>query len=137
MTNVELTDWNCVIDAQSVNPSNRQFTLRQVRWPNRHRADALPRQREDRVGDGRDDRRVRRLTSAARSLFALDDVDFDFGRLVHPDHVERVEVSLLDAPTFDRDLMFQRRRETVDDAALDLLLEPVWIEHDARVERTH
>ena len=53
-------------------------------------------------------------------LAARHDVHLDLGHLAHAQHRVVVEVALLDAAVLEGDLAVQRRRQAVDDRALDL-----------------
>src|ERR1017187_1332548 len=80
--------------------------------------DTFARQREDRVADRRSNRRRARLANPAARFLTRDDVHFDCGRLGHGQQCVVVEVALLDAPIFNRDLVLERRRQPEHDAAL-------------------
>ena len=60
---------------------------------------------------------------------------FDHGRFVDPQHVVLIEVALLHAAFVDRDFAFQRRRQSVDDGAADLLLEDRGIDDMSAIDR--
>src|SRR6266550_3730324 len=89
--------------------------------------DPPARRRKDGVRHRGHDRRRAGLADAARRLGALDQMNFDRGRLAQAQHPIVVEVVLLDATVLDRDLAPQDARDPEDDAALHLRL------HDVRV----
>src|SRR5712692_3582633 len=101
----------------------------------RQRAEPLARHREDRVrkrgpGHGR-----ARLADPAGRFIVAHEVHFDRRRLTHPQHPIVVEVGLLDPPILERDLAPQRRADAEIDAALDLCLHDVGVDHGAAVDR--
>src|SRR5882672_3864224 len=88
----------------------------------RHRqlAHARACRRIDRVGHCRRDRRGSGLAHPSRRLDAVHNVYLDCRRLVQPQHRVIVEIALLDAAIFQRDLTTECRRDAEDDPALDL-----------------
>src|ERR1700745_43069 len=90
-----------------------------------HLAQALSRRRIDRIGDGGDDARGRGFSHAARRLRTLDDMNLDFRRLVHADHLVGVEVGLLDTAVLQRDLTIERSRGAKGYSAHELRLDSV------------
>src|SRR5688572_24692163 len=72
------------------------------------------------VGNGRRNRRGSRLAYAAGRCETADDVDVDLRRLVETKDAVAVEVALVDAAAFDRDLAVECRGEAEDCAALHL-----------------
>jgi hypothetical protein len=62
-------------------------------------------------------------------------VDLDCRRLVHAQHLIRVEVALLDTPVLQRDLAIEGSGGAEDDAALELRLHGVGIDNGAAIHR--
>src|SRR5690242_8881200 len=74
----------------------------EARFGERQRADALAGGGEDRVSDGREHRRKRRLAETGRVVLGLQEVALDVGRgLRQPQHLMLVVVGLLDAALVD------------------------------------
>jgi len=65
------------------------------------------------------------------------DVNVNLRHLVHRKSLVAVEIGLLDAPVLHRDLAMKRRRKTIDDGALDLRLDRVWIDGDPAIDSAH
>src|SRR5215213_3125061 len=83
-------------------------------------ADALAGRGEDRVEHGRRRDRDRRLADAAPEAAGRDRLRLDRRHLVDAHYVVGVEVLLLDPAALDGALAVERRREAVDEGALDL-----------------
>src|SRR4030095_583866 len=98
-------------------------------------AKSLASRRVDRIGHCWRDRGGPCFAHPARRLAAVDDVNLDCGRLVHPQHHIIVEIVLLDATALERDLSTERRRDSEDDRALDLRPHGIGIDDSAAVDR--
>src|SRR5215467_7319755 len=77
----------------------------------RHLAQALAGRGEDRIGNGGNDGCGPGFAHSTRRLGALDDMDVDGGCLIDAEHLVGVEVGLLDAAVFQRDLAMQSGRD--------------------------
>ena len=102
----------------------------------RQRAQPLPGQREKGVGDGRRGRRHAELGDAARRLVAFEQLDADLGRVAQDRQAvgaDRPRASAM--PLVDLDRLAGRGGDAVDDAALDLLLDDLGIDHPAAIDR--
>ena len=62
-------------------------------------------------------------------------MDFDFWHLRQPNHFIVGDTLLNDAPLIDRYLTVERRRHSIDDAALYLRFDAIWIDHRAAIDR--
>src|SRR5258707_584678 len=97
----------------------------------------LPRRGENHIAHRRRNRRRPRLSDPARPVVALHDVHFHLWRLVHPHHVVIIEVRLLHAAVGDRNLAFQRRRQSVNNSALNLRANRLRIHMPAAIDRRY
>ena len=77
-----------------------------------------------------------RLAEPAGGLPRVEDVRLDDRSLGDPEHRVGVEVGLLDAPLVDRDLAVEGGRQRVDEPALHLGVDLVWVDGDPAVDRT-
>ena len=75
------------------------------------------------------------LAEAAGRLGALDAIDLDLRRLVHPQIAVVVEVALLDGAVLQGDVAVQRGAQAEEQAALNLRLDGARIDGDAAVDR--
>src|SRR5215211_951021 len=100
-----------------------------------HLAQPLASRCKDCIGDCRHYGRSPGLTHSARWLRTLDDMHFNSRRLVHTQDLVLIEVGLLDAAVFQRDLPVERRRDAEVDRALDLRLDGIGIDDGAAIDR--
>src|SRR5262249_48297882 len=111
--------------------------LRQFVQPERQLAESLTCRVEDRIRHRRRDGRSAGFADAAWRGRARYHVHFYLRHLFHAQDVVAVEIALHDTPVLDGDLAFERRGESVDDAALDLLLDDGGVHCDAAIHRAH
>src|SRR4051794_38203175 len=93
--------------------------------------------RKDRIGHCRNDGRSPGLAHSTRRLRTLDDMDFDYGRLIHAQDLIGVEISLLDTSVFDGDRAIERGGDAEHDRALDLRPDGIWINNGAAIDRAN
>src|SRR5215472_6776110 len=126
-----------ILEARGYPTIVRLCRLLQSNAIDRHLAQTLASGGKDRVGHCRDDERSSALAHSAWGGGTLNDVDFDSRGFVHPQHLVRIEVGLLDTAVLERDLAMQRRGDAEDDCALYLRLDGIGIDGGAAVHRTH
>src|SRR5258706_13828766 len=95
----------------------------------RQLTDTMTGRGEDRIAYRRRERRQRRFAQSGRRVIRLDEVRFDFGRMRHAQDRIIVEICLLHAAIFHRDLEAEHSGEPVDHRALNLSLRAAHIDH--------
>src|SRR5262249_15963801 len=115
------------------------FSLRsrQVVVPQRQRADTLARRGENRIAECGCDHGDRRLAAAAKGAATRYQHRLNLRHLSHAEHLIVVEIRLLDAAFFDRDLTIERSAESIDHRALDLHLDAHRVDNGTRIDRQH
>src|SRR5258708_38864461 len=90
--------------------------------------------RSDRVANSGRGRSGARFPDSARRLLVSDQMNLDGRSLVDPQHAVIVEIALPYAALVDRDLTIERRRQSEDQAALQLRDDGVGIDRDPGVD---
>src|SRR5262245_33117477 len=134
------------LDRASISGQQRDFTcawilrIDSVQWTSasglseqlgidRKPAQALAGRGKDRVRNGRHHGAGAGLAHSARIFETVDDVGFNGWRLVNAQNAVVVEVTLLDASAFDRDLTEERRGDSEDHGAFNLRLDSVGVDN--------
>src|SRR5580704_6302784 len=98
---------------------------------------ALTRRRKNGVRNRRRNARRARLADSSRRFSALDDMDFDFRRLIDAQHSVVRKVALLDATVLDRDFPKQRSCSAEDHSTLDLGFDRPRVHSHPAVDSAH